>query len=824
MNQQISFRRLTTFFGLFATIAAGLIGLGQGSWNLPLLVGVCSFLSIIYTDILGWFFLHRVLVYIAMIAGACVAIYGFLSNVDENRLLSVGNLLVYVQLPLMFQKKSKQVFEQWGVFLLLELVVAALVNDNVLYAFLLLPALAIGCAALMGLAQFSSILRHNESISESTGLWARLLHWLGKEQSITNRSSGLTLATVVNPGSQVAGANATRLRWRNGILPTTLATLFFSVSYFYVLPRLHSDTFDGDRYGWAGNKIGFNEQISLQYMGQLLQNDAPAFRLAFRNASDGRAYRPNQPPYVRATTVYRYVDGPLHGFWEPADFPMGYPNMGAFTDIPSPLDLKSEIVSTRDKVIVQITEKESFGEVVSAIPPLANEGKSPFRVVRDDWRIVDPRETATMQTAQKRSYSFLTYAFRAGQDSPLLIEFSDSLDRKLSETGSQYLGEATRFPRSLDVTIPEMDRMFSLAGRPLNTKIEKALYLERFLANSGEFKYSLSLTGPVDRSLDPIADFLINKKSGHCQFFASALALLLRANGTPTRLVVGFRPSEYNDYGSYFQVLQNHAHVWVEAYFTLQEIEQSGYIERNNAAFPKWATKGIWLRLDPTPAVDGSNAGTGFRVSNMQTFDAVQDFWTEMVMNMDKSKQGSMFSLFAESSSGPYATFWQQIQSFFAQLQSSRFIAGFLSPDRWFSARIAIAVFLIGVLSIAGWRGLSWAFGGGRFDATRRKRQLLYAKSRVDFYERAAKLLQKLGFQRQPHQTPREFLNASASQLRLAGIAIDDRDLSDPFYSRRFGTSQSESPEQNARIREAIAQLEAAVRSKATRGSNPRHR
>jgi protein-glutamine gamma-glutamyltransferase len=824
MNQQTSFRRLTTFFGLFATIAACLIGLGQGSWNLPLLVGICSFLSIIYTDILGWFFLHRVLVYIAMIVGACVAIYGFLGNIQENRLMSVGNLLVYVQLPLMFQKKSKQVFEQWGVFLLLELVVAALVNDNVLYAFLLLPALAMGCAALMGLAQFSSILRHNESISESTGLWARLLHWLGKEQSITHRSSGLTLGTVVNSESQMAGANATRLPWRNGILPTAFATLFFSVSYFYVLPRLHSGTFDGDRSGWGGNKIGFNEQISLQYMGQLLQNDAPAFRLAFRNASDGSAYRPNQPPYVRSTTVFRYVDGPLHGFWEPADFPMGYPNMGAFNDLPAPIDLKSGIVATQDKVIVQITEKESFGEVVSALPPVANEGQSPFRVVRDDWRIVDPRESATMQTAQRRTYSFLTYAFRAGQDSPVLVDFSDSLDRKSTEPVSQYLGEATRFPRSLDATIPEMDRMFASAGRPLNTKIEKALYLERFFANSGEFKYSLSLTGPVDRSLDPIADFVINKKSGHCQFFASALALLLRANGTPTRLVVGFRPSEYNDYGGYFQVLQNHAHVWVEAYFTLQEAEQGGFIDKNYSAIPKWATKGIWLRLDPTPAVEGSNAGGGFRVSNMQTFDAVQDFWTEMVMNMDKSKQGAMFSLFAESSSGPYAKFWQQIQSFFAQLQSSRFIGGFLSPDRWFSARIAIAVFVLGILAVAGWRGLVWAFGRGRSDATQRKRRLLSARSRVDFYERAAKLLQKLGFKRQPHQTPREYLEASASQLRMAGIAIDDRDLSDPFYSRRFGTSQSESPEQSARIREAIALLEGAVRSKATRGTSSRSR
>ena len=73
MNQQHSFLRVTIYFGLFATIAAGLIGLGKESWNLPVLVGFCAIVSIVYTDVLGWFSLHRWLVYVAMIAGAGIA-------------------------------------------------------------------------------------------------------------------------------------------------------------------------------------------------------------------------------------------------------------------------------------------------------------------------------------------------------------------------------------------------------------------------------------------------------------------------------------------------------------------------------------------------------------------------------------------------------------------------------------------------------------------------------------------------------------------------------------------------------------------------------
>lgn len=814
MNQQSSFRRLTIFFGLFATMAAGLVGLGQGSWNLPLLVGLCAVVSIICTDTLGLFFLHRVLVYIAMILGACIAIYGFLNDLSADRLQSVGNLLVYVQLPLMFQKKSKRVFEQWGVFLLLELVVAALVNDNVLYGVLLLPALALGCAALMGLAQFSSYLRHNESISESTGLWARLLHWLGKEQSLTRRNSGVALAALVSATSSSSKTDLSPLRWRNGILPMSLSTLFFSVSYFYVLPRLHSGAFENGNFGWGGSKVGFNEQISLQFMGKVLQNNDPAFRLSMKNASDGSVYRPNQPPYIRSTVVHRYADGPGQGYWQPGDYRGGNSKLPAFADLPSPLDLKSEITGGQDKVIVQIVEKSTFGEVVSSIPPLANEGKSPFRLVRRDWRIVDPREIANQDVPSKRTYSFITYGFQVGQDSPILVDLTDSLDNPQSGNFSQYEGELLRFPAGLEIALPEMNRMLARSDSPLKTKVEKAIFLENQFANGGDFEYSLSLTGQINRSLDPIADFMVNKKKGHCQYFASSLALLLRSMGIPTRLVIGFRPSEYNDYGGYFPVLQNHAHVWVEAYFTLQEIQESGLSKRSNIQIPKWATKGVWLRLDPTPAVEGSNAGGTFRTSNTQTFDAMQDLWTEMVMNMDKSKQGSIFSLFAESSTGPYAKIWLQIQALFAQMQSSRFIGGFLSPDRWFSWQFALGAILLGFFVTAIWRGVAWIIPGSRAWHLAKRRRSRSMTSRIDYYDKAAKLLKTLGFNRKEHQTPREFLTASAQQLQLAGISLDERDLTGPFYSRRFGSNEGESSEQLARIREAIAQLELAVRNR----------
>jgi len=63
--------------------------------------------------------------------------------------------------------------------------------------------------------------------------------------------------------------------------------------------------------------------------------------------------------------------------------------------------------------------------------------------------------------------------------------------------------------------------------------------------NSNEFKYNIKDL-PVSDS--PLYEFLFEKKSGNCELFASAFAVILRLNGIPVRLISGFYGGEYNDY------------------------------------------------------------------------------------------------------------------------------------------------------------------------------------------------------------------------------------------------------------------------------------
>ncbi|MFM9061828.1 MAG: DUF3488 and DUF4129 domain-containing transglutaminase family protein, partial [Pirellula sp.] len=562
------------------------------------------------------------------------------------------------------------------------------------------------------------------------------------------------------------------------------------------------------------NRVGFSEQISLQFVGNLLRNESPAFRMSMDNQATTTTYRPHQPPYIRGTAVHRYVDGPGRGFWQPNEGDTYGVKLGNLRDLMTQQECDDELLTKRDTVRVNVAERSPFGTVVCSIPPYAQLENSPFRTSRRDWRLLDLRTNFAGANPPKRRYSFLTYAFYSGQESPILEEQADVFQDKPSDSFASYGKSVVEFPASLEVNRPLIDRVLSASDKPLDGKLAKALYFENYLANSNQYEYTLSLTGPRDPGIDPIADFLLNKKRGHCQYFASSLALILRSQGIPTRLVVGFRPSEYNDVGGYFQVSQSHAHVWVEAYFTLDEIRQTDESIRGSIPIPEWSRQGLWLRLDPTPPVDGSNAGGTFRSSSTQTFDAMQDFWDEMVINMDKSRQGGLFSLFGDSSEGSYARFWVQIQTLLSRMQSSRFVGGFLSPDRWFSWRIAVAFIALATGLLVLFKTIQKLFPSlipKRWQ--RRSAKHLRSYSKIDFYEKLIKLLRTLGLTRKPHQTPQEFLQLAEESLRQADFRIDSGHLSSAFYARRFGQFDQLDQEQTRWVQETLGRLEEAVRN-----------
>lgn len=93
-------------------------------------------------------------------------------------------------------------------------------------------------------------------------------------------------------------------------------------------------------------------------------------------------------------------------------------------------------------------------------------------------------------------------------------------------------------------------------------------------------KFEYSLDFEHDKASEPVLAFLLERRRGHCEYFASAMALLARAIDIPARVAGGYRVAEINELGDYYIVRERDAHTWVEA----------------------WVPDEGWSTFDPTPS------------------------------------------------------------------------------------------------------------------------------------------------------------------------------------------------------------------------------
>jgi hypothetical protein len=121
--------------------------------------------------------------------------------------------------------------------------------------------------------------------------------------------------------------------------------------------------------------------------------------------------------------------------------------------------------------------------------------------------------------------------------------------------------------------------------------------------------YHYSLTRKGSRARNPLLGFLFDEKSGHCEYFASSLAMLARTLQIPTRLVTGYRVVEHNAYGNYEVVRSKNAHAWVEVYVQSQPLLESG-AARPSEGYRTTVARSVggWSTVDPTPVTEGAMA------------------------------------------------------------------------------------------------------------------------------------------------------------------------------------------------------------------------
>jgi transglutaminase-like putative cysteine protease len=132
--------------------------------------------------------------------------------------------------------------------------------------------------------------------------------------------------------------------------------------------------------------------------------------------------------------------------------------------------------------------------------------------------------------------------------------------------GEKRLGEP---PTSTDLAIPPQYLPALQEIMPKNaTAAEGLRYVQQYFA---DFRYTL-YQQEDEIAENPLVHFLTRSKAGHCEYFASATALMLRQAGIPARYVVGFSIQEWNEDMSMYIVRRRHAHAWATAYIDDQWI------------------------------------------------------------------------------------------------------------------------------------------------------------------------------------------------------------------------------------------------------------
>ena len=216
--------------------------------------------------------------------------------------------------------------------------------------------------------------------------------------------------------------------------------------------------------------------------------------------------------------------------------------------------------------------------------------------------------------------------------SPDIVNSTMLIGRRIRYGTQSVPGAVIRTSRGVDRTFylrlaPGTSQRLITLGRQISrqggTDADRLALLERHF-HERELRYS---TMDLPTGTDPLGQFLFDGKPGNCEFFASALAVLLRAADVPARLVGGYYGGEYNEVGGYYVVTEDRAHVWVEAY-----LDGKG-----------------WVTVDPSAwAVNFAGVGgagdRGIAHRLRMYLDSLSYFWNLTVINYDLERQMTLLN------------------------------------------------------------------------------------------------------------------------------------------------------------------------------------
>jgi len=315
---------------------------------------------------------------------------------------------------------------------------------------------------------------------------------------------------------------------------------------------------------------------------------------------------------------------------------------------------------------------------------------------------------------------------------------------------------------------PQIRQLATRVTASAPTPYDKAAAIEHYLLTN--YSYSLQQTRGGGR--DPLSYFLLERKQGHCEYFASAMAVMLRTIGVPSRVVNGFRGGEFNPLTGSYIVRARDAHSWVEAYFPGEG----------------------WISFDPTPPDPKPATGTWTRAQ--MYVDAMREFWREWIINYDFGHQATLAATTTAQSRQLYrdATRWMQTHY-------DRLLARTRSVQTHTTAAPKTTGVVVGLFAAL----IALALNSRRLFRAWQMRRLAHSPQRAPqiaaalWYSRMSRSLERYGYRKSPSQTPSEFVHVITDYALRHRVAEFTR----RYERARFG----DSPEDACALPELFEQI-----------------
>ena len=516
-----------------------------------------------------------------------------------------------------------------------------------------------------------------------------------------------------------AGARRLPLRLTISSLIISGGILAMSLGLFYALPRTAKAVLNQFLLQRPAS-TGFAHEMVLGRYGELTQNPAVVMRIReidFDSASHSTPF----PTHWRGATLTHF-DGRR---WS-------NPNQ------------RGELVRINDNEIFLATPAQRRrqglrgGYEVHVSPQLGEvlflPGLAEFLRIEQRYLFRYPDRTVRLPLAPKEDLEYAAFSYFDGEQ-----ELAEGRMASLSATELGAIrGEDLLHLPPMD---PRIEELAQSVTEGYDNPLDKARILASYLR--GNYRYSLGKNRATGK--DPLARFLFETREGHCEYFASALAVMLRTLGIPSRVVTGFLVTEYNPLTGWYLVRMSDAHSWVEV----------------------WLPERGWYGFDPTPS--SRQLPMSQLLARLRLWrDAVDTFWQDWVLAYDLGRQLTLAGS-AETASRGAREFAARAFGTMGTADAKRF-AG------W--AALGGAGILAFALLWRIWLKRMWM---------RKRRPLRVAATSDDeashIYAKVLRLLASRGYVKPAWQTSTEFVDAVAAFPGLGWL----REFTETYLSARYG-------------------------------------